>query len=140
MDRNGDGERVPLHHAPMAGPIPAMLAITTGEPLLPRAGRKVIKLRQRRRVASDPVVVVVSLEFLLQGYVLLTERLVAVTSAPLGDLRERTSESIRGRLPFHHRTSLPRSAPVMGESEEVKRFRRFRRVRPISSCRRTKSN
>src|SRR5579859_7774267 len=50
---------------------------------------------------------------------------MTVLPAPVGDFLDRPTEPIAGRLPLHHPVSPLRPAPVVRETEEVKRPRRW---------------
>jgi len=80
---------------------------------------------QRGIVSIDPVVRVVSVEFLTQLEMLLADRPVSIESAPLCDALHCTPKAIRCGLAFASPVPLASLPPIMSETQQSERFRTY---------------
>ncbi len=124
MDGCRVDEGVALLKSGEPGPRQPIPALAAAKPFPPQTPHLLPKSLQRNVVARDPVVSVVSAEFLIQCLVLLRNRAVSVEPAPLGNRPDCPRKSARGRFALHHPVPLPGSCPIMGESQQVERSRR----------------
>ncbi len=114
MDGCRVDEGVALLKSGEPGPRQPIPALAAAKPFPPQTPHLLPKSLQRNVVARDPVVSVVSAEFLIQCLVLLRNRAVSVEPAPLGNRPDCPRKSARGRFSLHHPVPLPGSCPSNG--------------------------
>ena len=87
----------------------------TTEPLVPQPPNLIEKAGERSRIARDPIVGVVTLELAAQRRLLHRHTPMAVCTAPVANLPQRTGETVLRRLALHYPTPLPGAPPKVGE-------------------------
>src|SRR6185295_16710223 len=102
-------------------PLPAHSRSLTSsvEPLLPCPRRRIAQVLQRTAVTVHAEVVVVPFQLARKRLMLLLDRVVPMTSAPLGDSLTGPPEARTTSPECHPPRSPPRPLPVQREAEEV---------------------
>ena len=115
---DGDAVRQAIAFAEPVEPVPwrAVLAVTTGQPLVPDILHLVMEPIQGNTVARDSVVGVMPLQFPAQYGVLFGDRAVPVVAAPMGNLPDRPGKAALHGLTFHHPVAPPGTTPVVREA------------------------
>jgi hypothetical protein len=103
------------------GPGKAAAPRATRQPFPPGTLHRVTETTQPFDVARYSVVRKVTTQLLPQCLMLLRDRTMAVLPAPLSDPADRLAEPARGRATLHHPVPLQRPAPLVRETQQVKR-------------------
>ena len=104
-------------------PVQFPLAVSAAEPATPHAVNQKTKILQRLTVARDSVIRVVSSNLPTQSGMLFDKPIMTIGFAPVINGLNRTSQAGRHRLAFDDSMTAARAAPVMRESQQVKRCR-----------------
>ncbi len=95
-----------------------LAAATTNQPLPPGPCHLIPQVVQTWKVSANSVVRIVSLELPGEDTLLLSERLVAISPAPLRDASQRPRKAARFGLPLHHPRPFVTPPPVGSEAQK----------------------
>ena len=123
MNRDSRWKRITLEQQMKASPRTGRMSTPTCQPCSPEAGHRVPEPAQRFEVARDPKVPEVTKQFLPQCLMLFRYRQMAVNPAPIGNLPDCSLESVGSRATLDHPEPFTRTAPEMGEPQQVERPR-----------------
>lgn len=117
------GQRIPFYQSAKLFPREFALTIPAVKPLKPSTFDLVMKPTQRGMVSGDPVVRVVSMEFLTQLEMLLADGPMSIESTPKRNALHCTPEATRRGLTFDGPVPFASLPPIMSETQQGERFR-----------------